>query len=323
LAGTPQTLHISWSFSIFLAEVFADWTVVTARQLAAQGQTEADIRRRVRRGELVRARRGVFLVGQRRPGADGWFQDVAVAAVDGPHVVLTGQAAAALSGFDGFEPGVPIAVQVAPSTAVARPRARRLRRLEPPERVSGIWCTSPGETLLGLAADLRPRPGCSAASRRLPAVDLVELAVEPALRNGLVTIDGLAELCARADAKRPGRAVLLDVLDRRPDQPPTESYLETRLVQLLRDAGLPTFDRQVELRDEEGPIGRVDFTLASVVVEAVGRQWHLETFGPDHRRYARLAAAGHVLLPVTFEDAEARPTHVVRAVTRALARATT
>ena len=94
-------------------------------------------------------------------------------------------------------------------------------------------------------------------------------------------------------------------------------------MQLLRDAGLATFDGQVGLRDEDGPIGRVDFALACVVVEAVGRRWHVETFSPEHRRCARLAAAGHVLLPVTFEDAEARPTHVVRAVTRALARATT
>ena len=52
--------------------------------------------------------------------------------------------------------------------------------------------------------------------------------------------------------------MLVEVLARRSDQPPTESYLETRVVQVLRDAGLPTFDRQVELADEEGFIGRVD-----------------------------------------------------------------
>jgi hypothetical protein len=298
-----------------------EWRVLTAPQLAALGHSVGDIRGLVRRGELTRARRGVYLVGPRLDGVERWFQDVALAAADGSSALVTGQAAAALYGLDGFDPGVSIAVQVARSTTAAHPGARRLRLLEPPEQVLGVWCTSPGETLLGLGADLASRPGCAAARRALPAVDLVELALEAALRRELATPSGLADLAAAADGKRPGRDVLLEALARRPDQPPTESYLETRVVQVLRDAGLPSFDRQVELADDEGPIGRVDFHRAGVVIEALGKAWHLSTFDPDNLRSSRLIAAGHLVLPFTFHHVEAKPAHVVRAVARALARA--
>jgi hypothetical protein len=90
---------------------------------------------------------------------------------------------------------------------------------------------------------------------------------------------------------------------------------------VLRDAGLPDFDRQVELTDEEGFIGRVDFFRAGVVIEALGKAWHLPTCDPDQFRSSRLSAAGHRALPITFHDVEARPEHVVRMVERALARA--
>jgi hypothetical protein len=193
--------------------------------------------------------------------------------------------------------------------------------LEAPERVGGVWCTSPGETLLGLAADLAPRPGCAAARRSLPVVDLVELALEAALRRDLVTLPGLVDLCAAADGRRPGRDVLLSALARWPDQPPTESYLETRVVQVLRDAGLPEFDRQVELVDDAGPIGRVDLHRAGVVIEALGKAWHVPTVDPDDFRSSRLSSAGHLVLPLTFPHVESKPAHVARAVSSALARA--
>ena len=50
----------------------------------------------------------------------------------------------------------------------------------------------------------------------------------------------------------------------------------------------------------------------------MSERWHLERFGPDHRRYARLAAAGHRLLSSTFEDIEHQPGHVADATARAL-----
>jgi very-short-patch-repair endonuclease len=127
-------------------------------------------------------------------------------------------------------------------------------------------------------------------------------------------VAALAELCELASARRPGRSVLVEVLGRRPRQPPTESYLETRCVQVMRDAGLPGFDRQVELSDRYGLIGRVDPYHRGGVVELVGRAWHVDRFSPDHRRYARLTGAGYRFLPFTFDDVEGRPGHVVDAI---------
>jgi hypothetical protein len=91
-------------------------------------------------------------------------------------------------------------------------------------------------------------------------------------------------------------------------------------VQVLRDADLPDFDRQVELSDRRGTIGRVDLHRDGVVIELVGRAWHLPRFGPDHRRYARLTGAGHLFLPFTFDDVEFHPHDVVDLVADALAR---
>ena len=294
--------------------------MLKAPQLAALGHSVGDIRGLVRRGELVRARRGVYLVGPRLAGVDGWFQDVALAAADGPSTLVSGQAAAALYGFDGFDPGVPIVVQVARSTTVSFPGARRLRRLEPSERVSGIWCTSPGETLLGLAADL----DAAAGLRRRHAAAAVGRPRRARRRGGTASAAGhhrrAGELCARADGKRPGRDVLVEVLARRPDQRPTESYLETRVVQLLRDAGLPTFDRQVELTDEDGFIGRVDLSRASVVIEALGKRWHLPTFDPTSSGPAASAPPATTCCR-SRSTMSRRGQHVVRTVARALARA--
>ena len=198
---------------------------------------------------------------------------------------------------------------------------RRRRALQPPNTVGRLVVASVEDTLLGLGEDLTPRPGCTAADAPLDAELLVELAVEAALRAGLTTIERLAEVVAATDGRRPGRGVLREVLARRPDEPPTGSFLETRCHQVLRAAALPAFHRQVELRDGGGRIGIVDFALGSVVIEAVGERWHLERFHPDHRRYARLVAAGHRLLTFTFEDIEHRPDHVVDATRRALGRA--
>jgi very-short-patch-repair endonuclease len=89
---------------------------------------------------------------------------------------------------------------------------------------------------------------------------------------------------------------------------------------VLRDAGVPTFARQVEVADRAGPIGRVDFLRGPVVIEVVGRRWHLDRFDGDHRRYARLAALGLHVLTFTFDDIELRPGHVVSTTGDALAR---
>lgn len=296
-----------------------EWAVLKRDDLRAMGLSRRSLEQRISRGQLQRVGRSVYLEGPRLTGLQGWCQDVAVAVASWPDGLVTGQSAAGLYGLDGFDPPVPLAMQVPPGASGRGQGLRRWQSLEPPERVQEIWCTSPAETLLGLAADLAPRPGCTAASRKLPPADLVELATESALRRGLVSLASLREVIESAHRRR-GLPSLVEVLDRRPDQPPTESYLETRFVQVVRDAGLADFDRQVELSDEHGVIGRVDFQAGAIVVELVGRRWHLDRFDPDHRRYARLTAAGQLLLPFTFNQVEHHSEDVVATLLAALDR---
>lgn len=62
------------------------------------------------------------------------------------------------------------------------------------------------------------------------------VAVESALRHRLTTEDELLELLASCGPNRAGAKTLEAVLERRPyGAPPTESYLETRGVQVLRN----------------------------------------------------------------------------------------
>ena len=164
-----------------------------------------------------------------------------------------------------------------------------------------------------------PRPGCAAAHTSLDAVELVELAVEAALRLELTTVERLRDICHDAARNRPGRAVLQEVLRIRPEgAAPAESYLETRCVQVLRSGGVADFERQVVLQDSCGPIGRVDLRLGHVVIEVVGWVAHHDKLDPDSYRYARLTAAGFYVLPFTFRQIEFDPNHIVNATKAAL-----
>ena len=90
----------------------------------------------------------------------------------------------------------------------------------------------------------------------LEATDLVELALESALRMGAVTESDLLALVRTLAPQRAGLAVLDEVLQRRgAGVPATESYLETRAVQVLRSGGLPTAVRQYIVRTRLTELG--------------------------------------------------------------------
>jgi hypothetical protein len=293
------------------------WRVVSRQELLSRGHSAWEIRKLVQRGLLSTVGHGVFLEGPRLEGDEGWYQQIAIAAARFPRGVITGEAAAALHGLDGFDPGcVPVTIAVGHRSSSHTAPRRRL--LLAPQRFGTVAVTAVDETLLGLGAVARPRPGCRAATEVLGAVDLVELAVESALRSRLVTPSSLADVIDVAGT-RPGRRALAAVLARRGQHVPTGSYLETRCVQVLRACGLDDFERQVDLHDTEGWIGRVDFHRDGVVIEVVGKKWHEPRVDPDSHRYTRLCAAGYRPLLFTFTDIEHRPEHVIRATRAARA----
>jgi very-short-patch-repair endonuclease len=133
----------------------------------------------------------------------------------------------------------------------------RRRYLPPPQRllvVEGIQCGNGIQTLIDLAArldDLR-----------------WEQAYESGRRKGLVCDEEMLEaLPALGRARIPGTARIRRVLQmRRPGEPPTESLLETLMVQLGREVPeVGWFERQYVVHDENGIfVARLDLCRPDV-----------------------------------------------------------
>jgi very-short-patch-repair endonuclease len=135
------------------------------------------------------------------------------------------------------------------------------------------------------------------------------VAADAALHEGLVSDDKLVEAAGRLElGVRSSTRV---------------ERLRTRL--LLSGLGL-SFRSQVDIRDDTGFVGRVDFLVEDrVVVEfdglvkyegAEGR----ESLAREKRREDRLRAAGYEVVRLTWADL-ARPDRVARLVREAAARA--
>lgn len=289
--------------------------VLTRRQLEQLGSDGHRRGRAVRRGELVRVRPGIFVVQPPPDGvADRWRQSCAVElAAAGPDARLARAAAAALHRLDAWEPPVPISVNVPITSGRRGPNLHRTRPIGAPTEVNGLPVTSIEQTLVELGADLDRRRLCfgERLGPWLAPLDLVELAVESALRRLLISEATLCELAGLLPGRRPGLPVLAEVLRRRPPgQPATESYLETRCVQVLRNAGLPTGQRQVRIFDDLGRfVGRVDFQLAPrVLLEVDGRTFHgAARHEEDRRRWTALSSLGYGLAVFTWQDIEFSP----------------
>ena len=154
--------------------------------------------------------------------------------------------------------------------------------------------------------------------------DIVELALECALRRRMTSIDRLIRRLE--DSSGPGfrgSGVLRLVLERRdPLAPPTESALETKFLQFLRRHKLPLPVRQRVVRDASGFVARVDFiyTEANLVIEVDSRRHHL---GPgdwerDLRRRNRLTAAGKRVMHVTYARIKNEPEQLASEIAGAL-----
>jgi hypothetical protein len=280
-------------------------SVITWQGLRAAGISYRHLQRLLEAGHLARCGRGVYAITScpADPAARWRARAHTQLALAGTDAVLARAAAAAAWGLDGFRPGgEPIECNVPRRTSgKQRVPARRVESLEPPDRVDGLAVTSIGQTLVEL--------GSTGTTSPIDPLDRVELALESALRRRLITIDAITELAAAAGRRR-GAPTLRQVLERRPAHvPPTESYLETRMVQLLRRHGLPDPERQVEVFDRTGRIGRVDFLLGRLAMEVDGRAYHdnAEAYHGDRLRWDRLQAAGYDTLLFTYPQVEFDP----------------
>ncbi len=232
-------------------------------------------------------------------------------------LALTGPAAAALWGLDGFRDRDWPPLWCAPIRSQPAPSIIRTWRWLPPEEVAGVL-VAPIPTVLRHLATTRLGP---------PAVelDLIELAVECSLRSGALE---LAELTAPSGNR--GDQLLRSVLRRRPNgEPPTESYAETRAAQLFRRLKLRAW-RQIPI------IGRrryrADFMLPvrasrrpevfrpdlGLIVEIDSREFHEQHFEEDHRRESTYDELGYRWVSFTPNQIEFDEAQVRRVISRAM-----
>ena len=172
--------------------------------------------------------------------------------------------------------------------------------------VESIPVSTPSRTLLDLGA---------VRGRRT-----VELAVEAALHRRIVTLGELREVLRRLG--RPGRngaGVLRSVLAvRDPGATPTESPMETRVLQVLRDHGLPEPQRQFVIRRDGCFIARVDLAYPQwrIAIEYESFEWHLGAEAIVHNSARRNAIVGErwAVFSATAADIRAEGVRLCRAV---------
>jgi very-short-patch-repair endonuclease len=152
--------------------------------------------------------------------------------------------------------------------------------------IDGIPVTTPERTILDLAS-------C------FPHENYLEYVIQAARRKRLITYESMRatfERHARRGLK--GVRALRVTLDRwDPTSRPTDSDMETMLLQALREHGLPEPTLQYEVRDEGGHLlGRVDaaYPNARVAIEYDSKQEHSDEFqrARDARRNRALQARG-------------------------------
>jgi hypothetical protein len=250
----------------------------TGQEAAAAGVTRARLRWGEQTGQWRRIDREVYAVGPDDPTP----LDRARAAVVVTGGVASGHLAGVLLGLDSITVHGPDTT-VPPGRNGRRPGVRR-RRLDPARVISvGMPCTDGIQTLVDLAAS--------------PHIDdlVWEQALESALRLGWLTLADLAMLEAES-AGRPGAARIRRVLKLRPEgAKPTESLLETLMVQLVRAAGLPPPVRQYDVYDEHGNfVARVDLAWPEwgIFIELDGEHHRDQRVYDANRETAVVAATG-------------------------------
>jgi hypothetical protein len=235
-------------------------------------------------------------------------------------IALTGPAAAALLGWDGFADLEWPGLWCMPAGGRPRPGVIRTRRWGEPLTVGEVMLAHPAVVLrhLGLLDDqLYVRPD------GLAKQDRIELAVECALRERQIELADLMMRGGKATAE------LCVIRALRGIEPPTESYAETRALQLLRAHGWHPW-RQVPILTGGRILQRVDFVLPlgtgrrpellrpehGVLLEIDGRGPHESRFEEDHRRQTNYDRLGYRWLSLTPTQIEHQPLLSMQAVER-------
>jgi hypothetical protein len=287
----------------------------SARQAHTFGVSDLDLHRLVRDGQVVRVRRGAFV----RAGALEGLPPEGAYAVR-THAVLLSRDAPGWAAHHSA-----LAVSGLPLVGLPLDRYDLCARVRGEYRNGAVVTRPlpPGETVLlvhGVPAVATETALAQTAARYgiRPAV----VALDAALRRGLVTVETVERSAERLQLGIRGQLRVRQALALA--DAAAESPGESLTRMLLY--GLGEVPRsQVELRDSDGLIGRVDFLLDErIVVEFDGLVKYDGAEGraalaAEKRREDRLRAAGYVVIRLTWADLD-RPERVARLVRQARAR---
>jgi very-short-patch-repair endonuclease len=255
------------------------------------GLTEATLRWGEQKGRWRRVDRGIWAEGSDEPSE----LDRARAAVMASGGVASHHLAGVLYGLD----SVPLdgTWLTVPPTANGR-RARTSRRQVPDQRitnVAGLACTDGLQTLVDLARVLDDR--------------VWEQALESALRKRLLRLPALADVVT---GRGVGAVRARRVLGLRGAVAPTESLLETLMVQLARTVpGLPDPVRQLWI---EAARARLDLAWPALglFVELDGQQHKGQPVYDARRETAVVAATGWLCGRFTWTEVVRMPNSTAR-----------
>lgn len=291
--------------------------VVSVRELAAAGLSDARIRTLVRRQVLVPVRRGVYARADAAAAAACRAKDqhalqvAAALAVAGPHAVVSHRSAALVHGLELLgQPAGIVTVTQSPADAcghAAWPGTRLHIAALPAEHVttlaSGLRITTVARTVIDLARASSLRAGVVTA--------------DSALRSGQTSLRELQVVlagCARWPGIRRAREVT-GFSDGR-----SESVLESLARVVFREQRLPPPELQVWVGGDDMVVGRADFLWRRyrTIGEADGA---LKYGGPagaiaQLQRDARLREAGFEVVHFTWSQIIRVP-HQVAASLRA------
>ncbi|MDQ6725954.1 MAG: type IV toxin-antitoxin system AbiEi family antitoxin domain-containing protein [Actinomycetota bacterium] len=288
------------------------YALVTADQAVAAGLNLSRIRRRVRSGEWVVVRPGVYSVGGVPPT---WTQTVAaVALATQPRAWVSHRTAAQLWGLPGIEgEEIEIVTDLHRRVRLDGVRGHRSGALFTADltRLRGIPVTSPARTLVDLSDSL--------------SADRLGNVLDHALRVRLVTLDVLRTCIGRLGGG-PGRkpAVVHSVLaERLPGYDPGDSDLETRVLRALVAAGLPVPVQQHRVR-LDGRAYRLDlaYPALKLAIELDGWEFHgrRSAFDDDRARANLLVVHGWTLLRFTSRSTDAEIVAIVETARRTIVR---
>jgi very-short-patch-repair endonuclease len=277
-----RTLAVLGADRALLAIAARQHGVVTAENLARAGVSRGAVARRVAAGRLRRVHCGVYLTG---PLTTEHTRAMAAVLACGDHAALSHHAAGALWGI---RPPWRGPVDVTVTARHPRPRGVRVHRaeLDPRDirRRHGVPTTAPARTLLDLAPLITTRE--------------LERAIEEARIQRLVTTAQLTTLLTHSRSRR-GTKALRVALTNQHEPSLTRSEAERIVLEQIRAAGLPQPRTNARVLGHE-----VDFLWPEhkLIVEVDGYAYHSsrEAFERDRRRDARLVAAGHRVIRLSY-----------------------